>query len=373
MRVLVFADFRSPHAIGWADGLEAGGIDVLRVSSIGEVGDTAATGARSSFGIQMARRLSTRAGHHVRTAEALARQWSRQQVLRSAIGDFGPDLVHALRLPYEGVAALTALRSASIPVVVSTWGQDFAAQAASDAVLRRWIRRTLPSAAGLVVDVPDDLERGRAFGLADVPTLVAAANFGILPAKERDVQFAVPTVTYTRGLTTHVDYEAFVQAIPIVLSRARSGIQFVGVGLADLPSARRIAGDPEFATRVVLTPKVDSVQFAQLLKRSTATCSPAVSDGMPLSVLQSLAEGCTTLVGPLPQYAEIARQTPQMKIMRGTDAESIAEAVLELDAAWASGPPVARSEPFVPPIYDRRRNAEVVPEFYDRVLHSWSK
>jgi hypothetical protein len=371
VKVLIFADFRSPHARGWADGLEEVGIQTLRVASLGE--PTAPTAdVRRGAGQQMARRLPATAGHRIRTAEAVVRQVARRSELRRAVAEFRPHIVHALRVPYEGVSALAAVGN-EVPVVVSTWGQDFVAQAASDSVLRAWIRRVLPHAAGLIADVPEDLSRARTYGLPGVPTAVAAANFGMAASPPRRLPVRSPMVTYIRGVAPHINYLEFLAAIPEIVAHARTDIRFTGIGLAALPEGRELAADRAFGARINLTDKLNLLQFSEVIRASVATCSPATSDGMPISVLSSLAEGRKTLVAPLPQYADMARQTESLVLMGGADRSAIAEAVLALDEQWAVAEAgEVTTSPFVPEAYDRARNAQIVPDFYDQVLRARS-
>lgn len=369
MKVLLFADFRSPHALGWAAGLDEIGIESLRVASLGELAETAAD-VRRGAGQQMARRLSATSGHRIRTTEALVRQRSRRRALQQSVAEFRPDLVHALRLPYEGVSALSALAN-DVPVVISTWGQDFVAQAAADPVLRSWIRRALPRASGLIADVAEDLGRARDYGLEGVPTAVAAANFGMTAAAPRQIDLASPMVTYTRGIGPHINYLDFIRAIPEIIARARTNLRFTGIGLASLGEAQELATDPIVGPRLSLTDKIGLEEFNAIVRESSATCSPATSDGMPISVLRSLAEGCATLVAPLPQFVDLASQTRSLVLMRGADRNAIVDAVLDLDGRWAERLGSTLSAPFVPEIYDRSRNAVKVPTFYDRVLRAY--
>lgn len=366
MKVLLFADFRSPHALGWAKGLEEIGIETLRVASLDEVAE-AAVDVRRGAGQQMARRLSAKSGHRIRTMEAILRQRSRRRALKQYVAEFRPDLVHALRLPYEGVSALSSLAN-DVPVVVSTWGQDFVAQAAADPVLRAWIRRTLSCASGLIADVPEDLGRARDYGLGDVPTAVAAANFGMTAAAPRQIDLESPMVTYTRGIGSHINYLEFIRAIPEIIARAKTNLRFTCIGLSSIGEARELATDPIVGPRIRLTGKIGLEEFNEIVRESSATCSPATSDGMPVSVLKSLAEGCATLVAPLPQFVDLASQTRSLVLMRGADRDDIIDAVLELDGLWAKRLGSTSSTPFVPEIYDRSRNAVIVPNFYARVL-----
>ena len=45
--------------------------------------------------------------------------------IRHAAAKLQPDLVHAMRIPFEGILAAEALTRSSVPLLVSVWGNDF--------------------------------------------------------------------------------------------------------------------------------------------------------------------------------------------------------------------------------------------------------
>ena len=54
-----------------------------------------------------------------------------------------PDLVHALRIPFEGM--LASITPAGIPLVISTWGNDLTLHAHGSVLMARLTRRVLKS------------------------------------------------------------------------------------------------------------------------------------------------------------------------------------------------------------------------------------
>jgi hypothetical protein len=56
-----------------------------------------------------------------------------------------PDLVHAMRIPYEGM--LAAVADLPTPLIISVWGNDFTLHAPSTPLTRRYTRLALQRAA----------------------------------------------------------------------------------------------------------------------------------------------------------------------------------------------------------------------------------
>ena len=67
--------------------------------------------------------------------------------LREFIKEVKPDLVHAMRIPYEGMLAADAY-DGSAPLVVSIWGNDFTLHAPSTQLMRHYTKWTMSVADG---------------------------------------------------------------------------------------------------------------------------------------------------------------------------------------------------------------------------------
>lgn len=382
MRVLVYADFRSPHAQGWADGLREAGIEVVTLSSHTASPSTAGhdqahdqpLDALSRARAAAIRRLGRRGadGHGLlgrlrksqllHTGLAALRVRGERQRLRAVIDRSQPDVVHALRLPYEGLVLLGL--SITQPKIVSTWGQDFVLQAQRDPVLRWWIRRRLAAADGLHVDNPADVARAHASGFEPGrPTLHAAGNFGV------DTELFHPgpkdpgLVLCGRRPSLNIDTEAFIQLIQHTSSGA--GIQFAMIGLAE--------DDPRLAPvrswvasgQLHCYPSLDRDKFAELVRSARVVVSPSTSDGMPNTVLEALASGCQVVAGDLDQLRPLAARESRLHLVDLSQPSELIQKVFELvdKASDASRESLA-----VQGEYSRAANAFRVPAFYRAVV-----
>ncbi len=91
---------------------------------------------------------------------------------------YKPDLVHALRIPYEGMLAANA--GLHVPLIVSVWGNDFTLHAPSTPLMRHHTHWTMLAADALHADCERDIRLAHEWGLdSSKPTLVSPGNGGI--------------------------------------------------------------------------------------------------------------------------------------------------------------------------------------------------
>ena len=87
------------------------------------------------------------------------RQWAgpltiprSAQKLRAFIQEVKPDLVHALRVPYEGMLAAEAYTG--VPLLISIWGNDFTLHAPSTPLMKHYTRWAMTVTDALHCDQP---------------------------------------------------------------------------------------------------------------------------------------------------------------------------------------------------------------------------
>lgn len=389
LRVLLYADLRSSHAQGWLDGLRAAGVAVTALSS-----ETARTPGvldtvdpiSSLRERVVARGLNHRVRHRlaptvgsapparhgirvdpvqlVETLLAVARYPWQARALRRAVREHRPHLVHALRFPYEGAIALSAVRS--VPVAATSWGQDFALQAASEPLLRRWLERVLPRLHGLCVDNDADVRLARAHGMGAVPVLEAAGNFGVDRTLFHPAQPEGPAVVvYPRGVRRYMRHQTFLEVARAC--RGRTDVVFVGVGLADDDAARQVQAEvgPQMLRLAGALPRAE---FAQLLRSASVVMSPAVTDGTPNSLLEAIACGAYVIAGDVDGVRTVVSAVPQAVLLDPEDHPCWAR---HLDHVLAQGlHRLARTTnpPSLTAAQSRQANLTRVPAAYGRFV-----
>ena len=96
--------------------------------------------------------------------------------LQRLVNTLQPDLIHALRIPFEGM--LVSQLDQAVPRVVSTWGNDLTLHADQSPAMRRLTCACLASMDGIISDTQRDLELALKWGLRSHVTHIACTGFG---------------------------------------------------------------------------------------------------------------------------------------------------------------------------------------------------
>jgi glycosyltransferase involved in cell wall biosynthesis len=249
--------------------------------------------------------------------------------LRGFIERVQPDLVHAMRIPFEGMLAADSYTGA--PLAVSVWGNDFTLHAPSGALMRHYTEWTMKAADGLHADCRRDIRLGRQWGFDPArPTLVVPGNGGIKtdvfhpPAKPVED----PVVINPRGFRAYIRNDVFFRAIPLVLSK-RPDAKFICAAMAGEPQALKWIQKFDIARAVELLPPLPHAKMADVFRRGQVVVSPGVHDGTPNSLLEGLACGCFPVAGDLESIREWITNDENGLLAEAADPQSLAEAILE--------------------------------------------
>jgi len=251
--------------------------------------------------------------------------------VREALQRIQPDLVHAMRVPFEGMLAAGADPAA--PLLVSVWGNDFTLHAPAAPGMRKLTRRTLARASALHSDCRRDVRLAGSWGLRPgTPVEVIPGNGGVRrevfyasagaeddrrgdtsagaegnraahpPGWDR-IPPAAPVIVNPRGFRGYVRNDTFFRAIPRVL-QTQPDACFVCPAMAGEPVARRWAARLGIEERVVLLPSLGPEQLGALFRRSQLSVSPSEHDGTPNTLLEAMACGSFPLAGDLESIRE---------------------------------------------------------------------
>ena len=237
------------------------------------------------------------------------------RLLAGIIAEEKPDLVHAMRIPFEGM--LGAFTPAEVPFAVSIWGNDLTFHSRGSRMMEKFTRRTLDRADGLLADANRDIRLGRLAGFAyDKSTLVVPGSGGVdfdlmekamLEESQSAAQVMrenVPIVINPRGFRPgSVRNDIFFNAIPIVLDRMPN-VNFVCVAMEGQPEALKWMKELNLDQRVRLTPYLTQGQLWNLFKIASVTVSYSSHDGTPNSLLEAMSCGCFPVVGDIESLRE---------------------------------------------------------------------
>jgi glycosyltransferase involved in cell wall biosynthesis len=365
MRILFIADARSTISQGWIEHFVLRGDDIHVISSYPCESDAIA-GAHI-YQAPIAFSGLSRLGHNgtgpsgrrSRVTELLAtmrikamsgvvsdvRSWlspvevSRHvRKIRNLITSIAPDLVHGLRIPFEGILAAKST-PARIPLMLSVWGNDFTLLAKGNPLIARQTRKALQRVDALLSDCERDQRLARRdWGLAaEKLSVVLPSSGGVrrslfypdrvpeLRARLHIPEFA-PVVINPRGFRGYVRQEVFFQAIPLVL-KDYPGAIFVCSGMQSNPIAEKWTSELGIQNNVRLLPVSPHRAMADLFRLSDITVSPSEHDGTPNSLLEAMACGCFPVAGDLESVREWITDRENGLLCEPNDKKSIAGAI----------------------------------------------
>lgn len=255
-----------------------------------------------------------------------------------------PDLVHAMRIPFEGMLASEAEPSA--PLLLSVWGNDFTLHARASPWMRSFTRRALSGADALHSDCWRDQTLAHAWGFSpEKPSVVlpggggvrrelfhpGAPDLNVLREHVRTAMAGLPetarVVVNPRGFRSYVRNDTFFMAIPEIL-RTQSNTRFLCPAMAGNPSAHAWVRRLEIEDAVHLLPRLDPPEMAAVYQRSEVVVSPSEHDGTPNSLLEALACGCFPVVGDIESLREWIDAGENGFLIDPDDPQNLAEAVL---------------------------------------------
>ncbi len=262
----------------------------------------------------------------------------RAKTFKDLVRTIQPDLVHALRIPFEGM--LAAYTPIQIPLIAATWGNDLTLHVKGSSLMRRFTRRCLTRADGLTSDTSRDVRLAHAWGLnPDAPTLVVPGSGGLdLTAIENapdfdTTQFNLPEahtwVVNPRGLRPgSVHQDVFFKAIPMVLAQY-PGCAFICPSLKGKKQAENWMKSNEVQENTFLLPKLSQPQLWALLKSAQVFVSPSSHDGTPNTLLEAMACGCFPVAGQIESLEEWIEDGTNGLLVDPRDPNELAKAILK--------------------------------------------
>ncbi|HMR99102.1 MAG TPA: glycosyltransferase family 4 protein [Anaerolineales bacterium] len=342
MKILFVVDARSPIALNWIRHFVERGDEIYIASTFStsldfsikrmETIPVAFSGLKKTTqrpGAASARTLGLR---------TVIRQWlgpltipRAAKQLRAFIEEVQPNLIHAMRIPYEGMIATSALRLRSARIIVSTWGNDFTLHAPSSPLMRQYTRQTMQRADAVHSDCHRDIRLAIEWGFdPSKPSLVAPGNGGIHtdifypPAKLVEA----PIILNPRGFRPYVRNDMFFKSIPLVLAK-HPNAKFLCASMAGEVEAIRRIRELGIEDSVELLGLVPHEQTAEVYRRAQILVSPSIHDGTPNTLLEGMACGCFPVAGDLESIREWISPNENGLLFDSNDPQSIASALIE--------------------------------------------
>jgi glycosyltransferase involved in cell wall biosynthesis len=362
MKICFIADARSPIAENWIRYFVSQGHDVSVISTY-PCADAMYPGVSVSVMPSRVRR-GVKTDHDERASAPMSRWIARVRsgkladlafelqhqleyfdisnrigLIAALLRHIQPDLVHAMRLPYEGIMAAQA--DPRVPLLVSIWGNDLTLFARRF----RWIGRESCSALqrvdALHCDCERDLKLAGQMGFdLQKPSIVLPGGGGVqLEIFGRNVEDAftirrrfdipddAPLVCNPRGFRAYVRSDTFFRSVAFV-AKKRTDIIFAAVGMQGHPIAERWVTKLGIQQSVRLLPILSRVEMARLLQTSDIMVSPSEHDGTPNTLLESMAAGSFPIVGDIESVREWIKDGKNGSLRPTTNPAEFSEAIL---------------------------------------------
>ncbi len=332
-RIVFIADGRSPIALGWMSHFASDEYETHLISTFQcelppsihslHVVPVAFSGAAGS---SVQNTLSAPGGARGIRMRSAIRHWvgpftvkNASREVESIIHTLSPDLVHALRIPFEGMVAAEA--EISTPLIISVWGNDFTLHAGSSPGMKRLTRKTMARADGLHTDCHRDVRLAAEWGYRGTASTVLPTGGGIkrdifhpgsyipegiderLAKNLNEIPYDAPVVINPRGFRAYVRNDTFFESIPLVLREVPTAI-FLCVGMRDESEAHAWVRKLQIESNVHLLPRMSPHGMAAGFKRAWISVSPSEHDGTPNTFLESMACGCFPIAGDIESMRE---------------------------------------------------------------------
>jgi glycosyltransferase involved in cell wall biosynthesis len=385
MRILFVADGRSPIALNWMRFFSERGDDVFLASTFAcqpeirlnglDVVPVAFSSMKSAAGTGSAPKRGMWGASTLRLRTVI-RQWfgpltiyraSRQ--LRAMIERVKPDLVHAMRIPYEGMLAADAAGLA--PLILSVWGNDFTLHAPATPLMSHYTQWALKVADGLHADCQRDIRLGKQMGFSvNKPTLVTPGNGGIRTDVFYPSQMPpeTPLVVNPRGFRAYIRNDAFFAAIPLVL-KERPDARFACASMAGEAGAIEMVKKLGVENSVELLPARPHAQMADLFRAAQVVVSPATHDGTPNTLLEGMACGCFPVAGDLDSIREWITPEQNGLLVDPGDPAALAAAILRgLNNAALRRHAAEKNAVIIAERAEYGRNMARAAQFYEKLV-----
>jgi glycosyltransferase involved in cell wall biosynthesis len=261
--------------------------------------------------------------------------------LQRIINRVNPDLVHAMRIPYEGMLAAVAFRDLvdthkkqkRPPLLISVWGNDFTLHALSSFLMKHYTHETLSTADALHTDCLRDQRLAYEWGFPrERPAVVLPGGGGVKldifspPTLSETLEENVMRVINPRGVRAYIRNDVFFEAAKLVLMKNPT-VRFICTGMADEPQIEAIVNELGLSSKVELLPKVPYVKMPELFKSAQIAVSPSTHDGTPNTLLEAMACGCFPIAGDIESVREWITPGKNGFLVNPIDPYQLAEAI----------------------------------------------
>lgn len=225
--------------------------------------------------------------------------------LRKACRSFDAELVFAnFALTYGNYGVRGAPKGT--PVIVLTWGSDVLLHGAKPglSLLTKLALRRADRVVANASHLAGAAERLGAKDVALIPYGIDALTFAPdLPVPDGWPDEPGPWIGCNRNLKPLYDHATLLRGLALVKRDPAPRMMIIGSG-PERENLEALAGDLGIADRVHFSGRLPYEELPNYLGQCEVWASAALSDGLPLSMLEGMACGMKVLVGELPYVAD---------------------------------------------------------------------
>jgi glycosyltransferase involved in cell wall biosynthesis len=356
MKLAYLADARSPIAINWIRWVVEHGHEVHWISS--RPAEPPFPGLASFRVLPIFPELPSgvkisRKNRWLHPAATILRHWwmpfrvsARAMELNRLIRDLRPDLLHAMRIPQEGMVAAEAKRLIgpvrSTPLLVSVWGDDFTYHARSSPMMVSLTRTTMRKADALHADCRRDIKLGYEWGLRiDTMTMVEPGNGGIRldafshekPGLSLIKKYSLPEDAFfilnPRGIRNVARTDTFFRAIPMIKKEFPKA-HFLALKMAESGEAKDWVRSLGIGNCVTLLPAMSMEEMPEVFRLSPVMISLTMHDGLPNVLLEAMACGSYPVCGDVESLREWIDDGRNGSLVSAGDPKMVAGTVIRV-------------------------------------------
>jgi glycosyltransferase involved in cell wall biosynthesis len=330
MKLAFLADARSPIAINWIRWLVEHGHEVHWISS--RQTEAPLAGLASFRVLAIFPELPSgvkipRKNRMLHPAATIVRHWwmpfrigARAVELNRMLKEIQPDLLHAMRIPQEGMVAARAKTligtAKKLPLLVSVWGDDFTYHACSSPMMKQLTLETMRKVDALHADCRRDIRLGIQWGLRiEALTMVEPGNGGIRidrffqnkPDYGLCDKYSFPKDAVfffnPRGIRGVARTDTFFRAIPAV-KEAIPNAHFLALKMAGSGEAADWVRRLGIGGSVTLLPASPMEEMPKWFQLAPVTVSLTTHDGLPNVILEAMACGSYPVCGDVESLRE---------------------------------------------------------------------
>jgi glycosyltransferase involved in cell wall biosynthesis len=256
----------------------------------------------------------------------------------SLASEIKPDLVHALRIPFEGM--LASCLPQGIPLLVSTWGNDLTLHARGSLLMGYQTRKVLNRTDGLFSDTQRDIRLARSWGLRPTsPAIEVPGNGGLNLDEIQKIQEHPatrpgflkkhhPIIINPRGFRPgSVHQDVFFQSLPEVI-RDYPDVLFICTSMQGQDEAIRQVKTLGIENNVILLPYLNQKELWNLYRQSRVYVSLSSHDGTPNTLLEAMAFGCLPVCGDIESIREWINDGENGLLVNPWNSHSASQAIL---------------------------------------------